>query len=111
MEKVDIPKKKEFIEILRKNHVIFAAVFGSRAKGTAREDSDYDLLVEFDPDAHVGYFKFFDIEDDIKKTLNANVDLVTGYGLGRKSFRREVLSTMKVFYDRRKNQVAIDTYC
>lgn len=103
MEKIiDFPKKKELIETLQQNHVVFAAIFGSRAKGVAGPNSDYDLLVEFDPEAHIGYSQFFDIESKIKKTLNTNVDLVTVYGLGRKSFKREVLSTMKVFYDRRK---------
>lgn len=102
METIDIPNKEKLIKVMRKNHIIFAAVFGSRAQGTANPDSDYDLLVEFDPREKIGYFKFFDIEENIKKTLSAPVDLVTVYGLGRKRFKQEVLKTMKVLYDSRK---------
>lgn len=100
MDKVEIPKKKELIEVLRKNQVNFAAVFGSRAKGTARPDSDYDILVEFSSDAHVGYFKLFRIEEEVKQVLGPKVDFVTLGGLHH-LMRDEVFSTMKVLYDNR----------
>ncbi len=100
---IDFPKKKELIETLRRNHVIFAAIFGSRAKGTARPDSDYDILVEFDPNAVVGYFKLFRIEEKVKQILGPNVDFVTMGGLHH-LMRDEVFKTMKVLYDRRKKR-------
>ncbi len=34
------------------HHIRRLALFGSQLKGTARPDSDVDLLVEFLPDAH-----------------------------------------------------------
>lgn len=103
MEKtIEFPKKKALIEELHKNHIVFAALFGSRAKGTAGEDSDYDLLVEFDPAVPIPLSRFVKVEENIKQILDSPVDLVTVYGLGRKSFKKEVLNTMKVFYDRRK---------
>ena len=99
---IDFPKKKELIEEMRKNHIIFAALFGSRAKETAKEDSDYDLLVEFDPAVPIPLSRFMKVEENIKQVLDSPVDIVTINGLGRKSFKQEVLSTMKVFYDRRE---------
>lgn len=42
-------KNREVVNILRKNNVVFAAIFGSRAKGNFRPGSDYDLLIEYMP--------------------------------------------------------------
>ncbi len=98
---IDFPKKEELIKTLRENEVNFAAIFGSRAKGTARPDSDYDILVDFYPDASVGYFKLFRIEDKVKEILGPDVDFVT-VGALHHLMRDEVFQTMKVLYDNRK---------
>lgn len=99
---VDFPKKKELIKTLRQNNVVFGALFGSRAKGVTKPESDYDLLVKFNPKTVVPFSKFSRIYDKIKKILGKDVDLVTTNGLGQKSFKKEVSKTMKVFYDERK---------
>ena len=90
------------MKIILDANIIFAAIFGSRAKETASNDSDYDLLVEFDPKKDVDVFEFTEIKDSLEKTLQSQVDLVTIYGLGSQSFRKEVLNTMKVLYGTRK---------
>ncbi len=41
---------------LRGRGVLHAAVFGSVARGEAREDSDVDVLIELDPDHPMGLF-------------------------------------------------------
>lgn len=103
METLDIPNKTQLIKLMTRNQIEFAALFGSRAKGSARPDSDYDILIEFSPEAHVGLFKFFDIEEDIKKVLGPKVDLVTTRGVS-KYMKDEVFSTMKVIYDNRTSK-------
>lgn len=103
MSKVDIPNKEELIRVMRQNHIVFAAIFGSRAKGIAHPDSDYDLLVEFDPKEEVGFFKFFDIERQIKKTLNAKVDLITTKGTNKR-LHEEINRTMVTLYDQRTKE-------
>ena len=51
------------------------AIFGSTARGEAREDSDVDVLVEFSgPATFDGYV---DLKAYIESLLNRNVDLVT----------------------------------
>ena len=100
MKTVDIPNEKEFIKLLRQNHIVFAAVFGSRAKGKTRPESDYDFLVEFDPDARVGYFKFFDIEKNIADYLKSPVDLITTKGTNKR-LHNEIDKTKVVLYDQR----------
>jgi predicted nucleotidyltransferase len=44
---------KENKAALRARGVTHAAFFGSRARGDRRADSDIDIMVEFDPVAHV----------------------------------------------------------
>lgn len=103
METLDIPNKEKLIEIMRRNQIEFAALFGSRAKGTARDDSDYDILIEFSPSARVGLFKYQSIEDEVSSTLGEKVDLVTVDGID-KYVKDEVLRTMKVIYDSRSKK-------
>ena len=100
MQKVKIPNKKELVKTLRANHITYAALFGSRAKGTVRLDSDYDFLVEFDPKERVGFFKFSQIEKNIEKTLKMPVDLITTSG-SNKRLHEEIDRTKVVLYDQR----------
>lgn len=85
---------------MSRNQIEFAALFGSRAKGTAKQNSDYDILVEFSPSARIGLFKYQSIENDISSVLGGKVDLVTVGGID-KYIKDEVYGTMKVIYDNR----------
>ena len=50
-------------------------VFGSLAKGTAREDSDVDFLVRMDPGATL--VDLIGLEQDLEALLGRDVDVVT----------------------------------
>ena len=52
------------------------AVFGSAARGEAREGSDVDLLVTFEDGAHPG-LDITDMELELQRLLGRPVDLVT----------------------------------
>ena len=101
MKTIDISEKEELIKVLRQNNVIFAAIFGSRAKGMADTNSDYDILVEFDPSARIGYFKLFEIERNIADYLKTPVHLITTRGTNKR-LHNEINRTMVVLYDQRK---------
>jgi hypothetical protein len=73
---------------LRAQHVRSLSVFGSVARGAAREDSDIDLLVEFD--ARVGILAFVGLQQHLERLLGRRVDLVTRGGL-KECMRAEVL--------------------
>jgi len=44
-------------------------LFGSVARNEAGPDSDVDLVAEFAPDAKVGMFKLFDLEEELTLLL------------------------------------------
>lgn len=54
------------------------ALFGSYANGTAREESDIDLFVEFD--RPIG-FRFFQMIDFLEKKLGKKMDVLTPGGI------------------------------
>ncbi len=102
MSDLNIPNENKLINIMRQNQIEFAALFGSRAKGTAKKDSDYDILIQFSPNSRVGLFKYQEIEDEVSATIGEKVDLVTVGGID-KYIKDEVFNTMKVIYDNRSN--------
>ncbi len=78
--------KKEIITIL-KNELpylrdIFGVkrigLFGSSAKGIQREDSDVDLVVEFEKPIGL---KFVELSEHIEKVLGKKVDILTPAGI------------------------------
>ena len=73
------------------------AVFGSRLKGTARPDSDLDLLVEFEPDRVPGLLGLSGIELELTEMLGVKVDLRTAQELSP-YFRDEVINQAQVAY-------------
>jgi len=66
------------------------AVFGSVARDEAGEDSDVDILVEFEPEAHVGLFEFARLRRVLSEILGCEVDLATPDAL-RREMRAQIL--------------------
>ena len=66
---------------LRARGVSHAALFGSRARGDARPDSDIDIMIEFDPAAHVTVFGYAGLKDYIAGLFGGPVDVVSRDGL------------------------------
>lgn len=52
-------------------------VFGSIARGTPRQGSDVDLLVEFLPEANAGLFEMGGLKEALEDCLGCPVDLVS----------------------------------
>ncbi len=61
---------------LRSAGVGALSLFGSVARQEAHPDSDIDLAVRLDPDAHVGLFAFVALESRITALLGRRVQLL-----------------------------------
>jgi uncharacterized protein len=61
---------------LRARGVAHAALFGSMARGDDHPDSDVDILVEFDPDAHVTVFDYVGVKEYIASLFLQPVDVI-----------------------------------
>ena len=68
-------------ETCRRYQVRELAIFGSALTDAYRPDSDVDILVEFEPDARVGLFRYIDLQRELESLFGRQVDLVSKQGL------------------------------
>jgi predicted nucleotidyltransferase len=69
---------KTYDAALRENGATGLFMFGSRALGTDRPDSDLDLFIDYDPAAVVpNMFRLMQIEDEISESLGIPVTITT----------------------------------
>ena len=73
------------------------SIFGSALREDFRTDSDVDLLVEFEPEAQIGFVTLSRMQRELSAILNRSVDLVPKGGLKAK-IRESVISSAKVLY-------------
>lgn len=92
MRKADaISILKTHSDELRDRGVLAVFLFGSVARDEAREDSDVDLLVELDPERHMGMFAFMELKRFLEGILEHPVDLVTPDAL-KHQFQARILA-------------------
>jgi len=95
--------KARLLEAVKKNphraDIKSVALFGSHVHGTAKEDSDVDVLIEFMPNATVGFFKLAQIQRSLRDFLGKKVDVLTPEAIS-KYFRNEVLQEAERVYER-----------
>jgi predicted nucleotidyltransferase len=61
---------------LRSRGAAHAALFGSRAHGDARSDSDTDIMIEIDPTARIGVYEYVGLKQYIASLFDGPVDVV-----------------------------------
>ncbi len=87
--------------LCRRYRIRTLSLFGSTLRGTARPDSDVDLLVAFEPDATPGLLTMAQIEIDLSELLGGRrVDLRTAEDLSR-YFRDDVMRLAEPQFDGR----------
>jgi uncharacterized protein len=61
---------------LRANGATGLFIFGSRARGTQRSDSDLDLFIDYDPETKIpNMFRLIQIEDKLSDALGIPVTI------------------------------------
>jgi len=76
-----IARLRENEAVLRNRGVAHAALFGSRARGDQRPESDTDIMIEFDPAARFTVFDYAGLKDYIAALFDGRVDVVNRDGL------------------------------
>lgn len=76
---VILPRRTEFLNLLRIHHARNPRVFGSVARSEATASSDLDLLVDFDGDASA--FDQVALQQDLVKFFRRPVDVAEPNGL------------------------------
>lgn len=62
-------------DLKQKYYIKEIGIFGSYVRGEQDDESDLDVLVEFEKP--IGLFKFLELEEYLQETLGVKVDLVS----------------------------------
>ena len=87
-------------EICRRYRVAKLELFGSRARGEGRPDSDIDLLVSFE-EGYTPGLEFVSLADELESCLGHKVDLLTRSSIENSANpyrRRSILSITEPVY-------------
>ena len=84
-------------DFCRRNQVKSLALFGSVLRADFRPESDIDLLVEFEPQARIGFLALGRMQRELMALLEHPVDLVPKDGL-KPVIRQDVLASTEVIY-------------
>jgi uncharacterized protein len=77
MNRQDIlDRLRENEQALRQRGVTHAALFGSRARGDNRADSDTDIMIEVDPEADMSVYDYVGLKEYIASLFDGPVDVV-----------------------------------
>jgi len=87
--------KRRMLPILKRHEVVRAAVFGSFAHGTARKNSDLDVLVELPRSKSL--LDLAALKSDLEEAVGRRVDVVTPRALHPK-LRRRILAERVVIW-------------
>ena len=94
--RISIPQAK-ITDFCRRNQVKSLALFGSVLRADFRSDSDVDILVEFQPEARIGFMAMSRMQRELTELLHRPVDLVPKDGL-KPLIREAVLADTEVVY-------------
>lgn len=93
--RIDVPQEA-IADFCRRHHIRKLALFGSVLSDSFDQDSDVDVLVEFEPGRTPG-LAFFAMQEELSQILQRQVDLQTPNFLSP-YFRQEVMEMADVCY-------------
>lgn len=89
--------RKRISEICRRYKISELSLFGSQVRGDTTAESDFDFLVEFEPDAKIGFLKLGKIQSELENIVRTKVDLVPKDGV-KPIIRQQVLAEAEILY-------------
>ncbi len=81
-----------------KYHIVKMWLFGSILRDDFTDESDIDVLVEFDPN-HIPGWEYFSLSDELGVILGRQVDLGTPKSL-KPSIKDRITGSSQVIYER-----------
>jgi hypothetical protein len=84
-------------DICRRYQVKELALFGSVLRQDFGKRSDIDVLVEFQPEAKIGFIAYLSLQEELEAMIGRKVDLVSKRGL-KPLIREPVLAQARVLY-------------
>lgn len=88
-------------EFCKEHHITKLALYGSVVSNHFTDESDIDILVEFDPKHIPGFFRFVDMKDALAENLGREVDLRTPEDIS-KLFRNDVIQQSYLVYGKER---------
>ena len=95
---LDNLKLEQLAELCRRWRILELSIFGSRARGDFRSDSDVDLLVRFAPDAPWSAFDLVLLRDEFQQIFGQEVDLVEESAIKNPFRRHTILRDKEIIY-------------
>jgi uncharacterized protein len=94
--RIDIPQDA-IADFCRRHHIVRLSLFGSVLRDDFTDESDVDVLVEFEEGRTPG-LAFAAMQRELSKLLNREVQLMTS-GFLNEGLRRQVIREAEVQYD------------
>ena len=91
----------DIIKFCQRWQITELALFGSILREDFQADSDIDFLVTFAPDAKIGLFELYHLEEELKSMVGRDVDVVSKQAIERSHNwirRRNILGSAEVLY-------------
>ncbi|MBK9509704.1 MAG: nucleotidyltransferase domain-containing protein [Cytophagaceae bacterium] len=97
--KIEKIKIDQIQELCRTNKVKTLFAFGSVTRDDFNENSDIDLVVDFDENDPFNYTDlYFNLKNNLEKILKRNVDLLEDRAIKNRLFRQQLDNTKVKIY-------------
>jgi len=88
----------EIFDICARYSIVELGIFGSSLRDDFGDSSDIDFLVTFKPDAKISLLDIMDLEEELKKKFNRDIDVVEKEALRNPYRRKNILETSEIVY-------------
>jgi predicted nucleotidyltransferase len=88
----------DIIDLVKKYDIKEIAIFGSSIRDDFNENSDIDLLIEFNNSENISLFDIIDIQDYFRSITKRQIDIVEPAGLKNPYRRDSILKNKEPLY-------------